>query len=101
MGNEFLHRFLRRGISRRNLVHTTMAAGAALGSGLWTSARADDDDEDNHGGRCGQPLPIIHTQGPGDVAHVYFPGPIDGSLFPTDILGTHPEGRDPSTITNF
>jgi hypothetical protein len=33
--------------------------------------------------------------------HTYFPGPIDGSAFFTDPLGTHPEGRDPSTITNF
>jgi len=31
----------------------------------------------------------------------YFPGPIDGSLFSTDGTGVHPEGRDPSTITNF
>jgi hypothetical protein len=102
MGRESLSRFLRRGISRRNLVHGTMAAGAVLSSGLWTPARADDDDDDNHGGRCGQPLPITHTQGPGGVAHVYFPGPIDGSAFPpTDALGAHSEGRDPSTITNF
>jgi hypothetical protein len=101
MGNESLSRFLRRGISRRNLVHTTMAAGAVLGSGLWTPARADDDDDDDHRGRCGQPLPITHTQGPGGVVHSYFPGPIDGSAFPTDASGTHPEGRDPSTITNF
>ena len=27
--------------------------------------------------------------------------PIDGSAFPTDPRGAHPEGRDPSTITNF
>jgi hypothetical protein len=33
--------------------------------------------------------------------HFYFPGPIDGSASPTDGTGTHPEGRDPSTITNF
>jgi hypothetical protein len=64
MGKESLSRFLRRGISRRNVVHTTMAAGAILGSGLWTPARADDDDDDQEG-RCGQPLPITHTQGPG------------------------------------
>jgi hypothetical protein len=36
------------------------------------------------------------------MAHHYFPGPIDGSLFPlTDPTGARPEGRDPSTITNF
>jgi hypothetical protein len=33
--------------------------------------------------------------------HFYFPGPIDGSAAPTDGTGTHPEGRHPSTITNF
>jgi hypothetical protein len=101
MGNESLSRFLRRGISRRNLVHTTIATGAVLGSGLWTPASADDDDDDNGGERCGQPLPISHLQGPTGTSHTYFPGPIDGSAFPTDALGTHAEGRDPSTITNF
>ena len=95
--------FLRRGISRRNLVRGSVAAGAVLGSGLWTSARADDDGQDRQS-LCGQPLPITHTQpNPfGVPTHVYFPGPIDGSAFPlTDPFGTHPEGRDPSTITNF
>jgi hypothetical protein len=100
---ESLSRLLSRGISRRKLVHGSMAAGAVLGSGLWTPARADDDEQ--AGTRlCGQPLPITHTQpNPfGVPTHVYFPGPIDGSAFPlTDPLGTHPEGRDPSTITNF
>lgn len=95
-----MSRFLRRGISRRNLVHGTMAAGATLSSGLWTPARADNDDGS---GQCAQPLPITHTQpGPfGLQLHNYFPGPIDGSAAATDPLGTHPEGRDPSTITNF
>src|SRR5713101_995971 len=100
---ESLPRLLRRGISRRNLVHGSMAAGAMLGSGLWTPARADDDEQECKSA-CGQPLPITHTQpNPfGVPTHVYFPGPIDGSPFPlTDPLGAHPEGRDPSTITNF
>ena len=104
MQNESLSRFLRRGISRRNLVHRTMAASAVLGSGLWTAARADSDDSEDERSLCGQPLPITHTQpNPfGVPIHTYFPGPIDGSAFPsTDALGVHPEGRDPSTITNF
>ena len=104
MQNESSSGFLRRGISRRNLVHGTMAAGAVLGSGLWTAAGADNDDEQEESSLCGQPLPITHTQlNPfGVPIHTYFPGPIDGSAFPlTDPLGTHPEGRDPSTITNF
>lgn len=97
-----LSRYLRRGISRRNLVHGSMAAGAVLGSGLWTPARADDDEQEGHC-LCGQPLPITHTQpNPfGVPIHVYFPGPIDGSAAATDPTGTHAEGRDPSTITNF
>src|SRR2546421_1458291 len=96
-----LSRFLRRGMSRRNLVHGTLAASTALGSGLWTPARADSDEDDR--GRCGRPLPIPHTQpGPfGLQLHIYFPGPIDGSAVATDSTGTHAEGRDPSTITNF
>ena len=92
--------FLRRGISRRNLVHGTIgAAGAVLGSGLWTPARADDDNES----RCGVPLPITYTHPTptGPPIHHYFPGPIDGSAAATDPFGTHPEGRDPSMITNF
>ena len=102
MQNESLSRFFRRGISRRNLVRGTMAAGA-LGSVHWTTARADDDEEDKLC-LCGQPLPITHTlPNPfGVPIHTYFPGPIDGSTFLlTDPLGAHPEGRDPSTITNF
>ncbi len=93
--------YLRRGVSRRNLVHGSLAAGAVFGSGLWTPARADDDEDE--GGRCGQPLPIRYSHpGPfGSTVHAYFPGPIDGSLAATDGTGTHPEGRDPSTITNF
>jgi len=103
MQNESLSRFFRQGISRRNLVHGTMAAGTGLGSGLWTAARAANDDEQGESSLCGQPLPITHTQpNPfGVPIHTYFPGPIDGSAFLTDPLGTHPEGRDPSTITNF
>jgi len=86
-----------------------MATGAVLGSGLWKADRADkekdkDRDEQDERSLCGQPLPITHTQlnSLGMPIHTYFPGPIDGSAFPlTDPLGTHPEGRDPSTITNF
>jgi hypothetical protein len=33
--------------------------------------------------------------------HFYFPGTVDGKPSPTDPFGAHPEGRDPSTVTNF
>lgn len=94
-------RFLRRGISRRNLVRGTMGAGAVLGSGIWTPARADED-EHQKVNPCAQPLPQVHTTaGPFGPLHFYFAGPIDGSAAATDGTGTHLEGRDPSTITNF
>jgi hypothetical protein len=103
MQNESLSGLFGRGITRRNLVRRTVSAGAVLGSGIWTAAGADDDKQDERS-LCGQPLPITHTQpNPfGVQIHTYFAGPIDGSASPlTDPLGIHPEGRDPSTITNF
>ena len=100
-----LRNFLQKWVSRRRLIRG--AAGAAAGAGfvagsaLWTSARTDDLDEGQ--GLCGQPLPIPYTHPTpnGGTIHHYFPGPITGVAAPTDPLGTHPEGRDPSLITNF
>jgi hypothetical protein len=89
-----------RAISRRALLHRSMSAGAVLGSTLWAPSLAVADDD--HNKRCGVPLPIPHTTaGPFGPLHFYFPGPIDGSASPTDGTGTHAEGRDPSTVTNF
>jgi hypothetical protein len=86
-------------VLRRGFLQT--AAGAVLSSGLSNPARADEDHEDNTV-RCAVPLPQPHTTaGPFGPLHFYFPGPIDGSAAATDGTGTHPEGRDPSTITNF
>jgi hypothetical protein len=99
----FLSRFSGRRVSRRKLIHGTIATGTVLGSGLWTPARANDGDDDENGG-CGKPLPIpyTHPTPTGGPIHHYFPGPITGLAFPaTDPLGAHPEGRDPSLITNF
>ncbi|PYK61825.1 MAG: hypothetical protein DME21_08070 [Verrucomicrobia bacterium] len=100
--------YSRGGISRRNLIRGMgAAAGAVLGSGLWTPVRADrrhdeNDENDDNESKCGVPLPIPHTTaGPFGPLHFYFPGPIDGSAVATDATGTHTEGRDPSTITNF
>src|SRR5438874_11239791 len=94
-----LSRFLRREMSRRTVIHTTIGtAGVVLGSEFLTPARADDD----NASRCAVPLPQTHvTAGPFGPLHFYFPGPIDGSAAATDATGVHPEGRDPSTITNF
>jgi hypothetical protein len=92
-------------LSRRKLIRGAagVAAGAGFvaGSGLWTPARADDLDEGQ--GLCGQalPIPFTHPTPTGGPIHHYFPGPIDGSAAATDATGTHPEGRDPSLITNF
>jgi hypothetical protein len=93
-----------KSLSRRNLIRgaagTAAGAGLLLGSGLRFSAHADDDDEGKE--TCGLALPLPHTTaGPFGPIHFYFPGPIDGSAAATDATGTHPEGRDPSTVTNF
>ena len=90
-------------LSRRNLIRgaagTAAGAGLLLGSGLRFSARADEDEANE---TCGLALPLPHTTaGPFGPIHFYFPGPIDGSAAATDGTGTHAEGRDPSTITNF
>ena len=88
-------------VLRRWFLQTAAGAGVVLRSGLSIPARAGDDERER--GRCGQPLPVPYSHpGPfGSTIQGYFPGPIDGSLFPTDGTGAHPEGRDPSTITNF
>ena len=98
MRNESLTRFLRGGISRRNLVHGTMAAGGVLGARLWKPARALAQDE-GLPGLCDFPDPIPHVNSRG--THFYFPGPVNGAAVPTDPLGAQPGGRDPSVIFNF
>jgi hypothetical protein len=90
-------------LTRRNLIRgaagTAAGAGLLLGSGLRSPALAEDDEDKE---TCGLPLTLPHTTaGPFGPLHFYFPGPIDGSAAATDATGTHPEGRDPSTITNF
>jgi hypothetical protein len=88
------------GLSRRQLIRTaagTAGAGVLVGSGLWKPVMANGNDEGE--GHCAVPLPITHLN-PSN-AHFFFPGPVDGSAWPTDPLGVQPNGRDPSTITNF
>ncbi len=86
-------------IGRRNLIRgaagTAAGAGLLLGSGLRSSAFADDEDEGKHN-KCkpvARPIPHI-TSPPG--AHFFFPGPVDSS--PATSPNT---GHDPSIITDF
>ena len=96
-------------ISRRGLIRGIGgAAGLVAFGGLRTPALAnDDDDEEKRAGpACAIPMPIPHEEHlpfgfAQDGVHFYFPGPVDGSAFPTDPFGAHPEGRDPSTVGNF
>ena len=100
-------------VSRRRFFGASAgAAGAVLGSGLWTPAHSSEHgrDDEGEGGQqgaaCAQADPIPHLNavisGFGFGAfHVFFPGPADGSAAPSDPEGVHPDGRDPSTIFNF
>jgi len=89
-----------RWLSRRGLIRG--AAGTALGAGLLRPKLVYGNEDDDDKEKCSLALPQTHTTaGPFGPLHFYFPGPIDGSAAPTDATGTHPEGRDPSTITNF
>ena len=82
-------------VTRRNLIRGAAGAVAGaglLGTGLRSSALADDDDEGKHN-KCkalARPIPHITTP-PGQ--HFFFAGPPDGSAAPA--------GFDPSTITDF
>ncbi len=101
--------FQRKAFSRRNFVRglSTAGAGVVLSSGLWTPALAQEDEKHEVEGEkkeeCAVPLPIPHISvaPPPAPVHFFFPGPVDGSKAPTDPTGPHPDGRDPSTITNF
>lgn len=89
-------------ISRRQLVGKAVATGGAgivLGSSLPKPLLADED-EDRRVSQEVQPLPIPNIS-PGPNQHFFFPGPVEGTAFSTDLTGAQPNGRDPSTITNF
>ncbi len=88
-----------KSLSRRNLIRgaagTVAGAGFLLGSGLRSSALADDKDEENHNKCKAVPRPIKHiTTPPG--AHFFFPGPVD-----TNPMTSPNAGHDPSIITDF
>jgi len=93
-------------LSRRRFITTAGAAsgGMAFSSGLLAPSLplARNHDDDDH---RGIPKPIPHNSplpfGPGPF-HFYFAGPVEGTAFAlTDPFGAHPEGRNPSTITDF
>jgi len=85
----------RRGMSRREVLGAAGAAGAILVAGVPKVVL---------GAKPGSgiPNPLTHVNPPpGPPVHFFFPGPVDGSVFPTD---PHPfpfPGRDPSTIYDF
>jgi hypothetical protein len=86
-----------KSLTRRNLIRgaagTAAGAGLLLGSGLRSSALADDDDEGEHNKCKAVPRPIPHISTP-PGGHFFFPGPVDASPM------TGP-GHDPSIITDF
>jgi hypothetical protein len=88
-------------LTRRNLIRgaagTAAGAGLLLGSGLRSSALADDEDEGKHDKCKALARPIPHITGPG---HFFFPGPPDGSA-PSTFPNFPVAGFDPSTITDF
>jgi hypothetical protein len=91
-------------LSRRNLIRgaagSAAGVGLLLGSGLGSQAFAEDDDEGKRN-KCkalARPIPHINTP-PG--THFFFAGPVTGAAAPTDPSGAHPNGRDPSTVTDF
>jgi hypothetical protein len=88
-------------LTRRNLIRgaagTAAGIGLLAGSGLRSSALADDEDEGKHNKCKVLARPIPHISGPG---HFFFPGPPDGSAPPT--FPHFPfAGFDPSTLTDF
>lgn len=98
-----------RNVSRRQFVGISAgAAGGVLGSGLWTPALGDhDDDREREGDRCPeqQPIPHVNAGPPAGFGafHFFFPGRVDGALAATDPepAAAHAAGRDPSTIFDF
>jgi hypothetical protein len=102
-------------VSRRRFFGASAgAAGAMLGSGLWTPAAGDhgDDKGDEHerDQACPAPEPIPNLGIPPipdpTIAtctriHGFFPGNVEGDPAPTDPTGPQPNGRDPSNIFNF
>jgi hypothetical protein len=94
-------------VSRRGFFSSAGAASAGLfgASVLPSSANAGDDASGgiNLPGLSELPNPIPHTALTpfGPTIHGFLPGPVEGTLAPTDPTGAHPNGRDPSQIFDF
>ena len=88
-------------LSRRIFFGRAAAASGAvlLSSSIPSNVLAQD--EGLHA-LCDFPVPIPHINiPPPGGGHFYFAGPVSGAAASTDPSGSHPEGRDPSTIFNF
>jgi hypothetical protein len=94
------NKFQEKRWSRRNLIRG--AAGAAAGTGLLlgSGTRTAFAQEAAHESCRDLPRPIPHINTPPGT-HFFFAGPVTGVAAPTDPSGAHPNGRDPSTITDF
>jgi len=101
-----------RNVSRRQFVGISAgAAGGVLGSGLWTPALGDHDDDDRDRERGAaqcpeqQPIPHVNAGPPAGFGafHFFFPARVDGVHATTDPEpdAAHAAGRDPSTIFDF
>src|SRR2546426_1844598 len=116
MRGRAIGQFLRAGpgsVSRRRFVGIASgAAGGVLGSGLWTPARGEHDDDDRgrepDGRPCPEqnPIPHVNTGPPSGFGafHFFFPGPVDGTVpaaSDPEPPASHAAGRDPSLIFNF
>jgi len=97
-------------VSRRGFFGRAAVAGTGivLSSGIPVAGLTHGGSGREGLGRCGPevcnlPVPIPHvTPTPfGTTIHHFFPGPVEGTAFPTDPTGAHPDGRDPSEIFNF
>jgi hypothetical protein len=93
-------------VSRRGFFGRAAVAGTGIMLSSGIPVRGLTPDRPGHCGTelCDLPVPIPHlTPTPfGTTIHHFFPGPVEGTLFPaSDPTGAHPNGRDPSEIFNF
>lgn len=95
-------------LTRRAFFGGAGAAGAALAlsPAMSLPVLADEDRDNSIFSLRVSPNEIEHvnavtTAAFTNKAHFFFPGPVEGTAFPTDPEGAHPNGRDPSLIYDF